>query len=80
MEASSQHVAAAFPRMQQRAGLRSRAGGRLQLVLSERAVSVSQDARSSFGASIWLRAAPTLALLGGLDVTYFGRCAARVTH
>jgi hypothetical protein len=44
----------------------------LLLVLSERAVSVSQDARSSFGASIWLRAAPTLALLGGLDVTYSG--------
>jgi hypothetical protein len=80
MDRSSQPVAAAFAPMQERQGLRSRATRRLDLVLSERAVSVSQDARSSFGASIWLRAAPTLALLGGLDVTYFGRCAARVTH
>jgi hypothetical protein len=46
MEPSSRRVAAAIPRMQERDGLRSHAGGCSQLVPSGRLPNVVRDARS----------------------------------
>jgi hypothetical protein len=61
MDTSRQHVAAAFPPMQQRAGLRSRAGGRSQLVQSTR------DASARVGKALW---AETLGPEGSDGATY----------
>jgi hypothetical protein len=47
IDRGSQRVATASSRMQERNGLRSRAGGRSQLVRSERASTRVRDARSS---------------------------------